>query len=93
MARVLLMPSRWPEPFGRIPVEAGISGIPTLVADRGGLPEAVGVPGLVAQENTWRESVEQVLSDIGMYRKKVKQAAEERMAAEQVQLFRKVAGL
>ncbi len=43
--RILLMPSVWEEPFGRLPVEAGAYGIPTLASTRGGLPEAVGDGG------------------------------------------------
>ena len=43
--RILLMPSVWEEPFGRLPVEAGAYGIPTLASVRGGLPESVGDGG------------------------------------------------
>jgi glycosyltransferase involved in cell wall biosynthesis len=45
--RLLLMPSLWEEPFGRLPVEAGARGIPTLASARGGLPESVGEGGLL----------------------------------------------
>lgn len=45
--RLLLMPSLWEEPFGRLPVEAGACGVPTLASARGGLREAVGAGGLV----------------------------------------------
>ena len=45
--RVLLMPSIWEEPFGRLPVEAGACGIPTLASARGGLPESVGDGGIL----------------------------------------------
>jgi glycosyltransferase involved in cell wall biosynthesis len=37
--KVLLVPSVWPEPAGRVTAEAMICGIPTLVADRGGVYE------------------------------------------------------
>ena len=43
--RILLMPSVWEEPFGRLPVEAGAYGIPTLASARGGLAESVGDGG------------------------------------------------
>src|SRR6185369_14552304 len=46
MSRVVLVPSRWPEPFGRIAVEAMACGIPTLVSRTGGLAEIVGPSGL-----------------------------------------------
>lgn len=37
--RVLLAPSLWQEPAGRVAAEALLNGIPPLVSDRGGLPE------------------------------------------------------
>jgi len=40
-ARVLLAPSVWEEPFGRVAAEALLNGVPPIVSDRGGLPEAV----------------------------------------------------
>ena len=43
--RILLMPSVWEEPFGRLPVEAGAYGVPTLASARGGLAESVGDGG------------------------------------------------
>ena len=46
MSRVVLVPSRWPEPFGRIAVEAMACGIPTLVSRTGGLAEIVALSQL-----------------------------------------------
>jgi glycosyltransferase involved in cell wall biosynthesis len=40
VTRVLLVPSLWEEPQGRVPCEAILNGIPPVVSDRGGLPEA-----------------------------------------------------
>lgn len=37
--RVLIAPSLWQEPAGRVAAEAVLNGIPPLVSDRGGLPE------------------------------------------------------
>jgi glycosyltransferase involved in cell wall biosynthesis len=45
LTRVLLVPSVWEEPFGRVAAEAMINGIPALVSDRGGLPDVVGCDG------------------------------------------------
>ncbi len=45
--RILLMPSLWEEPFGRLPIEAGACGIPTIASARGGLPESVGDGGIL----------------------------------------------
>jgi glycosyltransferase involved in cell wall biosynthesis len=42
LTRLLLVPSVWPEPFGRVAAEAMINGIPPLVANRGALPQVVG---------------------------------------------------
>lgn len=59
-SRLVLMPSEWAEPYGMVPVEAGVSGIPTVASGGGGLREAVGCdelprpverPGRVRHEN------------------------------------------
>lgn len=45
--RVLLAPSQWEEAWGRVVSEAQVSGIPALVSNRGGLPEALGGGGIM----------------------------------------------
>jgi glycosyltransferase involved in cell wall biosynthesis len=47
VTRLLLVPSLWDEPAGRVAVEAMLNGIPPLVSNRGGLPETVGAGGLI----------------------------------------------
>jgi glycosyltransferase involved in cell wall biosynthesis len=42
LTRVLLVPSVWEEPFGRVAAEAMINGVPPLVGDRGSLPDVLG---------------------------------------------------
>ncbi len=42
LTRILLVPSVWDEPFGRVAAEALINGIPAVVSDRGSLPHVVG---------------------------------------------------
>ena len=42
LTRLLLVPSVWEEPFGRVAAEAMINGVPPLVSNRGALPEVVG---------------------------------------------------
>jgi glycosyltransferase involved in cell wall biosynthesis len=42
LTRLLLVPSVWDEPFGRVAAEAMINGIPPLVGTRGALPDVVG---------------------------------------------------
>ena len=40
-AQVVVVPSRWEEPFGRTALEALMLGVPVVVTNRGGLPEIV----------------------------------------------------
>lgn len=42
LTRLLLVPSVWEEPFGRVAAEAMINGVPALVGNRGALPHVVG---------------------------------------------------
>lgn len=42
LTKILVAPSVWPEPFGRVAAEAMINGVPPLVGDRGALPEVIG---------------------------------------------------
>ena len=45
--RVLLVPSVWEEPSGRVVAEALVNGVPVLVSDRGGLAESANGAGFV----------------------------------------------
>ena len=64
-ARVIIVPSRWEEAYGRIVNEAQVSGIPPIVADRGGLPEAVGEGGIVLAADAgieqWAETLREIM--------------------------------
>jgi len=42
LTRILLVPSVWDEPFGRVAAEAMINAIPPIVGNRGSLPQVVG---------------------------------------------------
>jgi glycosyltransferase involved in cell wall biosynthesis len=42
LTRLLVVPSIWEEPFGRVAAEAMINAIPPLVSNRGSLPHVVG---------------------------------------------------
>lgn len=53
LTRLLLVPSTFAEPFGRVAAEALVNGIPPLVSERGGLPETVGKGGLVIPLPSW----------------------------------------
>jgi len=77
--RVLLGPSIWPEPFGRIFVEASSNGIPSIASRRGGIPEAVGKGGILIDDifdvNRWVEALRQ-LEDPDVYTAYEKSARE-----------------
>ncbi len=47
LTKILLVPSVYPESFGRVAAEALVNGIPPLVSDRGALPETVADAGRV----------------------------------------------
>ncbi|WP_446918163.1 glycosyltransferase, partial [Klebsiella pneumoniae] len=36
---ILIVPSKWQEPFGRVIVESMLHGAPVLVSNKGGMPE------------------------------------------------------
>jgi len=42
LTKILLVPSVWDEPFGRVAAEAMINSVPALVSERGALPYVVG---------------------------------------------------
>lgn len=62
--KTLLVPSIWPEPFGRVCVEAGFCGIPVIASRIGGLPEVVGEGGILIREygspEKWIEAIESI---------------------------------
>ena len=66
-ARLVLMPSVWPESWGRTASEAGVSGIPVLGARVGGLPEAVGPGGVLidplAPVEHWIDALDRLWHD------------------------------
>lgn len=52
-ASIVVVPSRWPEPFGLVALEAMASGAALVCSPRGGLPEVAGDAALYAEpENT-----------------------------------------
>jgi len=64
VSKLILMPSRWNEAFGRVVLEANYLGIPVITSDRGGLPEA----------NNNRELIISDLENIGKWVKKIKKS-------------------
>lgn len=64
--RVLLVPTRWREAWGRVVTEAQISGIPVLASNHGGLPESVGQGGLLLppdDADNWSAALSKVMTD------------------------------
>lgn len=67
-AEALLFPSH-SEGFGYPPIEAMFLGVPTVVSDRGSLPEVVGDAALIVdvdQEGSLAEAIHQLRSDEGL---------------------------
>jgi glycosyltransferase involved in cell wall biosynthesis len=54
-SEMLVIPSLWPEPFGRVAVEGMAAGVPVIVSPHGGLPEVVGEAGLILKEISKKE--------------------------------------
>ncbi|MBC5792916.1 MAG: glycosyltransferase [Nanohaloarchaea archaeon] len=88
--KIALVPSKWDEPFGRIPIEAGASGIPTVASDRGGLQESVGEKALLAlnqKPESYIEKIRQVDESYEEYSGKAKKNAEEKKIDHQINRF------
>jgi glycosyltransferase involved in cell wall biosynthesis len=90
---ILLVPSIWEEPFGRVVLEAQINGIPVISSKRGGLPEAVGEGGVVVEDFTnadrWIEAIEDVRNhkNYDKYSKEAKKHGEMFTSEKQMKLF------
>lgn len=60
--RILLVPSVWPEAFGRVIVEASVNSIPVIASKVGGIEEALGDSGILIDDvrdiDAWVESIE-----------------------------------
>lgn len=62
---LLIAPSVWTEPFGRVSVEAIRSGIPVLVSNVGGLPETVDDEFIVCNQSTdsWENKLNWIINN------------------------------
>jgi glycosyltransferase involved in cell wall biosynthesis len=71
--RVLIVPSQCEENWGRVVSEAQVSGIPALIADRGGLKESLGPGGIAmasdASVDEWAETLNRLWGDENHYRR------------------------
>ena len=64
LTKILLVPSVFNEPFGRVAAEALINGIPPLVSERGGLPETVHGAGRVLPVPPWLDETSEALPSV-----------------------------
>lgn len=65
MSKAVLVPSQWPEPFGRILLEAAANGIPALASLTGGMTEIIGGTTLGVRKfrdpGSWEKKLREVL--------------------------------
>ncbi|WP_082104829.1 glycosyltransferase family 4 protein [Demequina maris] len=76
---VVVTPSTRPEPFGRVPVEAAIAGVPTIATNHGGFRETIvhGVTGILVEPGQLRplsEAIELLVTN-GELRRRMGRAA------------------
>lgn len=69
--RMLLVPSRWQEGWGRVATEAQVSGIPVIASRIGGLPESVGPGGILVEPEAsiehWVDALSLIWDDVYRY--------------------------
>lgn len=69
--RILLVPSRWEETWGRVATEAQASGIPVLATGRAALPESVGPGGILVPPDApiedWVRALRSLWDDRSLY--------------------------
>jgi glycosyltransferase involved in cell wall biosynthesis len=91
--KIALVPSKWEEPYGRIPIEAGASGIPTVATSNGGLPESVGNQKLlVDSEDPERfvEKIREVEENYDEFSEKARKNSEEKSQEKQLEKFEEI---
>ncbi len=64
MSRLVIIPSQWEEPFGRVALEAMLSDVPVIASRTGGLTESVGDGGILIDDfsnvDKWADAVNQL---------------------------------
>jgi len=68
LAKLVLMPSQWPEPLGRVCPEALVRGIPVLASRVGGIPEVVQEARFLVSDFTsakaWQTAMKALLPEV-----------------------------
>jgi glycosyltransferase involved in cell wall biosynthesis len=92
-ARALLFPIQWEEPFGLVMIEAMLSGVPVIAADRGSVGEVVedGVTGTVCATQTEMVAAARISATL-FDRAKIRARAQQRwssarMASDYLRLY------
>lgn len=84
--RILLVPSRWEETWGRVVTEAHVSGIPVLASTMAALPESVGTGGVLVEPDApadrWHTALRGMWDDPILYDTLSRRAAECALRAE-----------
>jgi glycosyltransferase involved in cell wall biosynthesis len=88
---IVLMPSKWEEPYGRIPIEAGASGIPTIATNKGGLPESVGNQELLIEDpEEASDKIKEIEENYRKFSKQAKSNSKSKRKETQVEKIEKV---
>lgn len=58
--KIVLMPVKWHEPYGMVPVEAGFYATPTIAADKGGLLDSIGCEDLIVEAESTKKYTEKI---------------------------------
>jgi glycosyltransferase involved in cell wall biosynthesis len=90
--KIVLVPSKWEEPFGRIPIEAGASGIPAIATSEGGLPESVGNHELLVkgEPEQFVEKIKEVEQNYEKYSSKARKNSDEKRQEKQLEKFEEI---
>jgi len=97
-ARALLFPINWPEPFGLVMIEGIACGTPVIAFDNGSVSEVIdeGVTGFVVGSITEAVSALRridTLDRAGIRRQFEKRFTADRMAADYLEVYRRLPGL
>jgi glycosyltransferase involved in cell wall biosynthesis len=79
-ARLIIVPTRWPEAWPRMASEGQISGIPVIGGNVGGIPDSVGPGGIIVDPAhsapAWLEALAHIWDDEDHYRQLAQTAAQ-----------------